>query len=334
MKHEVNSPCTVCGGQRSRLLHSVAYPDEGYAGPFDMRECEGCGLLFNSPRLIDAEIERLYDGAYSVFRERERDAVRRVAMLARQTIGVAQQFTDARELLEVGCAKGYLMALLQARGWSVRGVELASDAAAFTRQRFGLQVFDGTVESWVASAGFKPAPVVLSTDVIEHVTDPLAFLRAMHSAVAPEGWLVLGTPNAASDHRHAQGQHWLGFNPFHIYLYTRDTLGRLLQQVGFEVVQSYTYTNTDPPAPAPGDGMRHAMRTALRASGLLPVVRRARDGVLALADAPVTAQALLDESADDAAAGLNGYLASADARSERRTACRGDNLVVIARRVR
>ncbi len=332
MKHAVNQPCIVCGGSASRLLHSVAYPDQGYPGRFDMRECGGCSFLFNSPRLSDAEIERLYTGDYYVFNERERDAVRRVAVLAGQTIGVAQQLTDKRDLLEVGCAKGYLLALLQARGWSVRGVELSGDAAAFARDRFALQVHTGTIESWTSSAAFTPASVVLSTDVIEHVTDPLEFLRAVHRAVKPEGWLVLGTPNADSDHRRALGEHWLGFNPFHIHLFSPSTLGSLLKRTGFELLDAYTYTNGDPPATPASSGVRQSVRSLLRVSGLLPAMRRARDGVLALTDSPVTAQALVDESHEGAPADLNGYLASEDARSPRRIDCRGDNLVVIARR--
>ena len=333
MKHAVNQPCIVCGGAASRLLHSVEYLDQGYPGRFEMRECGGCGFLFNSPRLSDPEIERLYTGDYYVFNERERDAVRRVALLAGQTIGVAQQLTDKRDLLEVGCAKGYLLALLQARGWSVRGVELSGDAAAFARDRFALQVHTGTIESWTSSAGFTPSSVVLSTDVIEHVTDPLEFLRAMHRAVKPEGWLVLGTPNADSDHRRALGEHWLGFNPFHIHLFSPSTLGSLLKRTGFELLDAYTCTNGDPPAASASSGVRQSMRSLLRASGLLPAMRRARDGVLALTDAPLTAQALVDESHEGSPADLNGYLFSEDARSPRRTDCRGDNLVVIARRI-
>jgi len=309
MKNEVNQPCIVCGRSESRLLHALRFPWVGYPGNFDMRECTCCGLLFNSPRLAETQIERLYDAGYYVFRERERDAVRRVAQLASQTIGVAQQFSDSRDLLEVGCAKGYLMALLQARGWSVRGVEIAAGAAEFARSRFGVDVFTGTLEAWVGSPSFAPAPMVLSTDVIEHVGDPQAFLRAMQSAVAPRGWLVLGTPNADSDHRRAHQARWLGFNPFHIFLFARETLSRLLREAGFDVV-------------------RHAVRTVAHVSGLLPLARRARDRMLALADRPVSAQTLLDQSE----AGLTAYLSSDDARSQRRVACRGNNLVVIARR--
>lgn len=334
MKHEVNRPCLVCGSASSRLLHAVPYPDQGYPGRFEMRECAGCGLLFNSPRLSDAEIAALYDGAYYVFQERERDAMRRVALLASQTLGVASMTFPERELLEVGCAKGYLLAQLRARGWAVRGIELAAEAAEFARRRFGLEVFTGTLEAALAQPGFEPAPVLLSTDVIEHVTDPAAFARALRRALKPGGWLVLGTPNADSDHRRALGSQWLGFNPFHIYLFTPSALTRLLRDAGFEIERAYTYNNSEPPRPSAAAGLRDALRAGLRASGLLPGLRRLRQGLLALTDLPVSVQGLPGRIAAGEFAGLQDYAASADARSQRGSRCRGDNLVVIARRPR
>ena len=105
-----------------------------------------------------------------------------------------------------------------------------------------------------------------------------------------------------------------------------------MKRTGFELLDAYTYSNGDPPATPASSGVRQSVRSLLRASGLLPAMRRARDGVLALTDSPVTAQALVDESHEGAPADSNGYLASEDARSPRRTDCRGDNLVVIARR--
>lgn len=328
MKAEVNRPCIVCGGQESRLVHSVRYPDQGYPGQFDMRCCLGCGLLFNSPRLLDSAIEAFYGGGYYVFQEREADAVARVSLLLSQTLGVASQYVASRELLEVGCAKGYLLALLKARGWQVRGLELSTEAAAFARSRFGLEVFTGTLQAWLRSADFRPAPLILSTDVVEHVTEPSSFVAALHQALLPGGWLVLGTPNADSDHRVAAGSRWLGFNPFHIWLFSRANLSRLLEQAGFEVVEAYTYTNGDPPQAGPVEAVRNVARTVLRTSGLLGAVRRVRDRMTRAQDADVS-QGDLDAAAIHP---MDSYLQSPDALSARRSSCRGDNLVVIARR--
>lgn len=328
MKVEVNRPCMVCGSTDSRRLHALRFVDRGYPGCFEVRCCDGCGLLFNSPRLSDPEIEAMYGANYYVFQETEAAALVRVARLLSQTLGVAIRYLDTRDVLEVGCAKGYLLALLKARGWRVQGVELSEAAAAFARTRFGLDVFSGTVDAWLHSHAFRPMPLVLCTDVIEHVTDPSAFLKALHATVRPGGWLVLGTPNADSDHRTALGARWVAFNPFHIWLFSRANLGRLLERAGFDVVETYTCSNSDPRRPGATDSLRDAARDVLRASGLLGTVRRVRDRMATTDAGPVTPQSIQAMSSQP----LDAYLDSPDARSPRRLACRGDDLVVIARR--
>lgn len=57
-------------------------------------------------------------------------------------------------------------------------------------------------------------------------------------------------------------------------------------------------------------------------------MRRARDRLVSAEALPVTAQRLQASAAQP----LDAYLDTPDARSARRSSCRGDNLVVIARR--
>lgn len=322
----------VCGGHDSRLLHTLRFVETNYPGDFAVRECAGCGLLFNSPRLADAQIEQMYDGTYYVFREAEQQALKRVQRLAAQTIGVAQRCVGARELLEVGCAKGYMLALLRAHGWMVRGVEVSPQAAAFARERFGLPVFTGTLQHWLDAADFAPAAVTLCTDVVEHVTDPPAFVAQLYRATAAGGWLIIGTPNADSEHRRVQAEQWLGFNPFHIFLFNRAALARLLGRAGFELVESYTFANGAPPAAPLSSGLRAHLRGLLGSAGLLAPARRARDALTALAQPRVTAQMLHKLVTAGGPDLLGSYLCSADGEPQRRRACRGDNLVIIARR--
>jgi len=323
----------VCGSEHSRTLHELRFEEHPEIGTFTIRECAGCGLLFNSPRLSDPEIEQLYGGGYYVFQEPPAEAAQRVARLAWQTIGVASRYVEDHTVLEVGCAKGYLLALLRQRGWQVQGVELSSDAAAFGRDRLGLRVFTGTVDQWVSSPGFMAVPVAISTDVIEHVTDPRGFLAAMRAALKPGGWLILGTPNADSDHRQAHGTRWLGFNPFHIVLFSRQNLTRLLQETGFEVVEAYTYANDDPDRSEARSGWRDAARSVLRASGALQWARKARDTLQGRTDQSFDPRMLETAMNEVAEGGFDGYRFSADGRHHRASNCRGDNLVLIARRI-
>lgn len=338
MKHEVNVPCTVCGGSESQLLHAIDYQRFSYPGLFQIRQCQSCGLIFNSPRLTDDGIVRLYDGNYYVFLEPPTDALSRVATLMHQTVATVSAQVPDKRMLEVGSAKGYLLAIMAELGWTVAGVELSEDAAEHARHQLGQQVYTGTLQAHVTSDQFSPYPLVVSTDVIEHVTDLEGFVRACHRAVAPGGLLLLGTPNADSIHRHRQGERWLGFNPFHIFLFNRHNLGTLLARHGFEVVQAYTCNNTDDPPPLmPQDSpLKKFARRGLQATGLMAIVR----DVMAHKPSPSATghhgkNLSLPDAVRHTAQELRQrppYFSTTDGSHPRSAACLGDNLVVVARR--
>lgn len=330
-KQVVNLPCEVCSDAKPASWRTLRYPQYGYPGAFELCRCGGCGLVFNSPRLVPEALSQLYDHNYYIFAEPAEEAFQRVAGLHHATVARLEAVAPARgPVLEVGSAKGYMLGLLKDRGWDVQGVELSSHAAAYAQSAFGVPVYNGTLESWVQQPGFVPRPLAYSTDVIEHVPSPRDFLRAMHRAIAEDGLLLIGTPNIASDGVEAHGADWLGFNPFHIWLFSRETLSRLLAQNGFDVLEAWTFGNAELGRyPAMSPAKRWLRDTAAR-SGLLNGLRRLRGGEAPPPSAEALA-ALRTETGRQLAAAPD-WRDSEDGRHPRAAACRGDNLVILARR--
>jgi 2-polyprenyl-3-methyl-5-hydroxy-6-metoxy-1,4-benzoquinol methylase len=230
---DVNLPCCICGSEASR---EFARPDVrrwGQTTEFVLRRCEHCGLVFNSPRLADDALADLYRSNYYIFdRPPDAEAARMVDCYRRT---VAHLPAEARgSLLEVGSAKGYMLAILGRLGWRVTGVELSAAAAADARAIFGLEVFTGTLEQF-RHADSRRFNVVLAQDVLEHVPDPADFLAGLAASLAPGGWLIVDTPNVGYRHVPSLGARWRGFNPFHIYLFEQHTLRRAVESAGLRV---------------------------------------------------------------------------------------------------
>lgn len=99
-----------------------------------------------------------------------------------------------RTALDVGCGAGLLCEPLARLGASVTGVDAAAEAIAVARAHargLAIDYLAGGIEQ-VAGNRFD---LVTSMEVIEHVTDPAAFVRGLAGALAPGGLLVLSTPN-------------------------------------------------------------------------------------------------------------------------------------------
>jgi 2-polyprenyl-6-hydroxyphenyl methylase/3-demethylubiquinone-9 3-methyltransferase len=101
-----------------------------------------------------------------------------------------------KSALDVGCGAGLLAEPLARLGATVTGIDAAPEVIAVAREHAagqGLQI-DYRVGDVQQLAG--TFDLVTSMEVIEHVANPGAFLKALAARLAPGGLLILSTPNA------------------------------------------------------------------------------------------------------------------------------------------
>jgi 2-polyprenyl-6-hydroxyphenyl methylase/3-demethylubiquinone-9 3-methyltransferase len=104
--------------------------------------------------------------------------------------------------LDIGCGAGLVCEPLARLGGAVTGVDAAAEnvaAAAAHAEAVGLDIRYMAGE--VASLDIGTFDLVTSVEVIEHVADKPAFLRDVAARLAPDGLLVMSTPNRTTASR-------------------------------------------------------------------------------------------------------------------------------------
>jgi SAM-dependent methyltransferase len=181
----------------------------------------------------------LAETSYSYI-ERPNPAIQ--SLLAKHTMATR---SDAR-VLDVGCGCGANAQAIHERNreaW-VLGIEPNARAAELAR---GLcdEVFHGTLDDWRRAGRTDAAfDAVILSDVLEHVSDPIAFLRDMLTtdALRDALWIV-SVPNYAVWYNRISTllgrQHyaWSGlWDRTHLRFYTRRSVREVLEYCGLGIV--------------------------------------------------------------------------------------------------
>jgi 2-polyprenyl-6-hydroxyphenyl methylase/3-demethylubiquinone-9 3-methyltransferase len=105
---------------------------------------------------------------------------------------------EGKTALDVGCGAGLLAEPLARLGAKVTGIDAAPEVIAVARNHaasMGLEI-DYRVAAVEKTEG--RFDLVTSMEVIEHVADPAAFVKSLAERLAPDGLLILSTPNATA----------------------------------------------------------------------------------------------------------------------------------------
>lgn len=161
------------------------------AATIDPREAEHFGRLaadWWDPKGSSAMLHRLNPARLKYIR-RMIDAEWDVAPTAFEPL-------RGKTALDMGCGAGLLAEPLARLGAAVTGVDAAPENVGAARahadkSRLSVDYVVGDVEA-VRGRRFD---LVTSMEVVEHVTDPQAFVEGLADLVEPGGLLILSTPN-------------------------------------------------------------------------------------------------------------------------------------------
>jgi 2-polyprenyl-3-methyl-5-hydroxy-6-metoxy-1,4-benzoquinol methylase len=231
--------CGLCGSESSR--------EKFRDGPFSVVTCTSCGLTYVTPRLAEnALLEHVYDEAYWTsdaaktrgYTDYRSDAPLYLRTYRRRLGVIRRHFSRPGRVLDVGCAAGYFLAVMQEEGWDVTGLEPSAPILEQAAARIGAEnVRTGLLNE----SGLEPRSFDLVTlwDVLEHMPDPVAALAEARELLAPGGKLLIETQNVDSLAAKVLGRRWQHYkHAEHIYHFNPSTIERVLSEAGLRILEN------------------------------------------------------------------------------------------------
>jgi 2-polyprenyl-3-methyl-5-hydroxy-6-metoxy-1,4-benzoquinol methylase len=232
--------CPLCG---SAERHEELYRFPPYA----VARCRSCRLWYLRPRLAEPAMRRHYttdeyfeggEAGYTSYAAQE--GTLRNTFRAFLRVLAARGMTGGR-LLEIGCAYGFFLEEARHLFAERTGTDYSPAALAQAAGRAERLLLGGT-EALAPEDRFDCA---IALHVIEHVYEPVAFLRALAAHLRPGGWIVLATPHMGGFWRPLLRSHWPFFKiPEHVTYFDTRTLSDLLRRAGLVGVVELPYRST------------------------------------------------------------------------------------------
>jgi len=221
--------CPLCASGES----DPEWEGRQYGLPVRLRRCRGCGLVVQSPRLDPASLARFYKKYYRLptrtagdkERQFRREMRRGQEFAAFLEEAAPQSLAGAPRVADIGCGHGGILAHFKARGCRVAGCDIDEDSIGYGREQ-GLDLRAGTHET----LGLDDAELLILSHVLEHIAEPLPFLRSLRGLCRREGTLLLEVPEYVRGRtRQVQVAHLLYFE--------ESTLRRVLEESGWKVLR-------------------------------------------------------------------------------------------------
>ncbi len=225
---KASTQCRLCGDGKTVFLTAE--------GDWTVLECSECGFVFVVPLPDEAYLKAHYQQYLPADEEKIfqwRNLMEEVSYRSLETIEKDGRMPSNGRLLDVGSGYGFFLEKARDRGWAVRGVEPCVHARDYA-MKSGLQVDLGVLlEQKYPDCSFD---VVTMFYVLEHVREPLSYLKEAYRILKPEGLLLIRVPHTTPIVKFLKVfgiKNRLYDTPSHLSDFSPKTLSLALVKAGF-----------------------------------------------------------------------------------------------------
>lgn len=223
-----NYKCKICG---SLSIGRAFENDER------ILKCSECGVAFPSPDLAGGETGNYYSEAAHYNESTVRDyQIRAFSEGAKKRLKYIRKHIkpyDGKNLLDVGAHAGFFVKEAGISGFNAVGVEPNKHLAEYAKER-GIILINSYFEDFKPNKTFN---VITIFHVLDHINNPVDILQKAKEILSPHGYIVIEVPNIDSYSAKRDGIFWKFINIEHNFYYSEQSLRKLLNGLGFEIVK-------------------------------------------------------------------------------------------------
>lgn len=249
METNQESCCPICNKQPCFYYREVYDDRYGYPGSFNLFKCKNCGHIFLNAKLSEELLTNLYTNYYP---RAELDIKKIIPIYeakgfsswlkGKQSSAYTYVPPNVR-ILDIGCGFGETLAYHKNRGCDVFGSEVDKNVSS-SAKKFNLDIRIGTYNSNNYEKDFFD--YITMDQLIEHIEDPIDFLKGIYENLKKGGIAIISTPNANGWGAKWYKNQWLHWHtPYHLHFFSKTSLKVAAQKANLQITNIRYATLSD-----------------------------------------------------------------------------------------
>jgi len=203
--------------------------------------CEKCFSLQQNVKRFNSISYNNFD--YSVGFKREKEIRNRAKTIIKELLLINNKITS---ILDIGCGAGFLLDEFNKKFEHVVGIEPSKKLMEYAVKHYNLKIYNYYFSSKTVNKIKEKYDVVIMSHIIEHITNPIEFVRNAYLLLNKNGILYIETPNINSWLANIEKSDFTFLTPKdHVCLYSRKSMISLVKNSNIVCKRIISYTYSD-----------------------------------------------------------------------------------------
>jgi SAM-dependent methyltransferase len=251
--------CAICGNEKAIFWYKKNSAIDGRS--YDISKCDFCNSGFVYPPPTDEYLKEFYSGEMNshggLLVGNDLDAHYKSALQsekefpnstidANRIASFAKKYANGKDFLDIGAGYGFFTRAAKSQGFNCVAIEAGSNNCKIFELMNGFDPINSVLDDRFADANESSFDVVLLSQVLEHIPNPLNAARQISRVLKKDGLCIIAVPHFGSLVSKFQGKNDMFITPpEHVNLFSTQGLCKLFERCGFSLIKTHTISRYD-----------------------------------------------------------------------------------------
>lgn len=204
--------------------------------------CKNCGLIRTNPYYTEETLNEFYNEEYRklyIWGERNDETffenqINSGKRYLKNLQNILNSNFDNKTVYEIGCGMGGILKPFKDNNCSIKGIDLGEEYINIGKNKYQLDLITGKYNNLKE---YGQADLIILSHVLEHITNPVDFLKNLRDLITDNGLLYIAVPTIETIPINYHYNIFYYLQNAHIFDFSTETIRYIVELAGYKPIK-------------------------------------------------------------------------------------------------